>query len=168
MRRSPTPVPQSSSSSSSSESSDSEVEEIEHMEKEPEPSMPLWDTEGNEVANEVGYSQSGNSMLEEAVKSIDLPMMDCDSANVSHPSNCIDAVQSCSSSNTKVKNTSKKSGSNPPSSSKDKPLKMKALKSFPLVTQEEPLNTGLESPVYTELLSRQHLWTDRQTYSIIE
>ena len=37
-----------------------------------------------------------------------------------------------------------------------------------LVTQEEPFNTGLESPVYTELLSRQHLWTDRQTYSIIE
>ena len=83
MRRSPTPVPQSSSSSSSSESSDSEVEEIEQMEKEPEPSMPLWDTEGNGVANEVGYSQSGNSILEEAVNSIDLPTMECDSANVS-------------------------------------------------------------------------------------
>ena len=143
MRRSPTPVPQSSSSSSSSESSDSEVEEIEQMEKQPEPSMPLLDTEGNEVANEVGYSQSGNSILEEAVNSIDLPTMECDSANVSRPSNCIDSVQSCSSSNTKVKNTSKKSDSNPPSSSKDKPLKVKGLRSFPSPPTFNQLNRNL-------------------------
>ena len=139
--RTPSPQPLSSSSSSSSSESSSDEEE-KQISGNGDASMPVvWspsdnaDIGDNAVTYSYGEASQGGSssnLLEEALNSIDLPVKHGNTNDVSDASqnlNNVVSVPSCSNSNTSK--PSKKQSATSSSASKDKPLKLKPLRSFP-------------------------------------